>query len=159
MNSYFAGKRYIQSGKQCLSGKSLKELFNVLRFSCAGSSYNCQHGKCLGPGATSTSTLCYHICSVAQFYPILGSAGEPLANGKPPSGILLKTGEGEKAQDGNKDRVYISTYPFRDNVDYVPGLGSFTSLSGKKSSADIGVRDDVSKESTDRSLFYGLFVR
>lgn len=88
-----------------------------------------------------------------------GAAGEPLANGQRPNVVLMKVGEAEGAQDGNKDRVYISTLPFRNNVDYVPGLGSFTSLSGNVKKTDISIRDDVSKESTDKSLFYGLLIR
>lgn len=137
----------------------MKQLFNILQFSCAASSYTCQFGTCIGTGALGTSTRCTHQCNTAQFYPAAGVSGEPLANGKKPAHVLLKTGEANGAQDGNKDRVYISTSPYRTNVDYVPGIGSFTSLGGKLNQVDIGVLDDVAKQSSNRNLFYGLFVR
>ena len=155
----FKGRNYIQTDAACLGGHSLKQLFNQFRFSCAGSSYNCFYGKCLNTGGIGLSSLCTHQCNVAKFYQGNGAASEPLSNGKQPSKLYLKTGEAEKAQDGNKDRVYISAIPYRNNVDYVPGLGSFTSLSGKKSSFDIGKRDDVSKPVSDKTLYYALFVR
>ncbi|XP_065056396.1 uncharacterized protein LOC135684690 [Rhopilema esculentum] len=155
----YKGKRYIQTDGNCLGGISLKRLFNVLRFSCAGSSYNCYYGKCMGTGCNSASSRCDHSCDIAKFYPPSVTSSEPLSNGKMPSKVLMKTGEAEGAQDGNKDRVYISTLPSRNSVDYVNGLGSFTSLSGNIKKTDISVHDDVSKESSDRTLFYGLFVR
>ncbi len=71
----------------------------------------------------------------------------------------MKSGEADGAQDSNKDRVYISTFPFRKNVDYVPGIGSFTSLGSKLHRVDIGILDDVAKRPTDKTLFYGLYVR
>ena len=155
----FKGRNYIQTDATCLGGHSLKQLFNQFRFSCAGSSYNCYYGKCLNTGGNGLSSLCSHQCSIARFYRGNGAASEPLSNGKQPSKLYFKAGEAEKAQDGNKDRVYISTFPYRNNVDYVPGLGSFTSLGGKKSSFDIGKHDDVSKPVSDKTLYYALFVR
>ena len=72
---------------------------------------------------------------------------------------MLKSGEAEGAQDSNKDRVYISTLPGRSNVDYVNGLGCFTSLSGSISKIDISGFHDVANEVSDKSLFYAVFVR
>jgi len=155
----FKGKRYIQTDSSCLGGRSLKDLFNILRFSCGGSSYACYYGKCLGAGGRSLSTQCDHGCNVAYFNRLPGSSTEPLTNGKVPTKVMLKSGEAEGAQDGNKDRVYISTLPGRSNVDYVNGLGCFTSLSGDLRKVDISVFDDKAKGSSDKSLFYGVFVR
>ena len=72
---------------------------------------------------------------------------------------MLKSGEAEGTQDANKDRVYVSTLPARNNVDYVNGLGSFTSLSGNVKSADVSAYNDVAAETSDKTLFYGIFVR
>lgn len=72
---------------------------------------------------------------------------------------MIKSGEAEGAQDGNKDRVYFSTFPGRNNVDYVNGLGSFTSLSGTLKKVDISVYNDKANESPDKTLFYGIFIR
>ena len=153
------GKRYIQTDGSCLGGRSLKDLFNILRFSCRGSSYACHYGKCLGTGGRSLSTQCGHGCNVAYFSRLPGSSGEPLTQGKVPTKVMIKSGEAEGAQDVNKDRVYISTLPGRNNVDYVNGLGTFTSLSGRLNKADVSVHNDVATESSDKTLFYGILVR
>ena len=157
--SFSAGKRYIQTDKDCLGDHSLKDLFNMLRFSCGGSSYACHYGKCLGTGGKSLSTDCGHSCAVAYFNRLPGSSSEPLTKGQLPTIVMLKTGEAEGVQDGNKDRDYISTLPARNNVDFVNGLGAFTSLSGNQKKADVSVHNDVATESSDKTLFYGLFVR
>lgn len=137
----------------------MKQLFNILRFSCGGGLYICHYGKCLGAGGRSLSERCDHGCNVAHFTGVPGSPTEPLTRGQLPTKVMLKTGEAEGAEDVNKDRVYLSTLPARNNVNVVNGLGAFTSLNGIQKKADISIHDDQATESSDKTLFYGIFVR
>ena len=61
------------------------------------------------------------------------------------SNRYLKWGEKDGAEDGNKDRVYISTDARGTStnlLDYCQGLGAFVSYSGTEVTVNVGEEDD-----------------
>ena len=87
-------------------------------------------------------------------------AGDSLNDGTQPGSLYLKYGEQEGAEDGNKDRVYLSTTARGtggNRVDYCQGLGSFVSFSGREHTVNVGIQDDGAVRRKDGGN-YGEFA-
>ena len=146
----------LRTDDNCLAGASLRTKFVNLDWVSSGSqSY-------VGSPAST------HPCVVSQAQIVTGekALGTNLS-GTPgiPSFLYFKAGEADGAQDGNKDRDYLST-DLRSNVDYPKGLGSFNS--GACSSPNCendtggynadGSGNDIAVPGS-ASDFYGIYVR
>ena len=76
------------------------------------------------------------------------------------SHLYLKWGEADGAEDGNKDRVYLSTTARGDSgnrVDYCQGLGAFVSFSGREHTVNVGIKNDGAVSAPAGST-YGIWV-
>ncbi len=130
----------------CLQGRSLQASLARLDWTCGGSEVFARHPDCT------------HACVIASATPRAGDTA--LLNGTTRTRLYLKAGEADGAQDGNRDRTYLST-SYRDNVDYPTGLGAFcsgSSCSPRVGEADVNDRSDAIIP-TAGTEFYGLWVR
>ena len=111
------------------------------------------------PAAWKTRVDDDHTCAVAQYNTPSGEVS--LINGEAVAEIYLKYGERDGAEDGNKDRAYLSTDArgtATNQVDYPQGLGSFVSFSGDERSVNVGIHDDGAIAAPAGSS-YGIWVR
>jgi hypothetical protein len=129
------GGQFLLAAAGCHPGKSLKATFNGLPFSADRSDPNWK-----------SQPEAQHICRIFDSRAVPGE--ESVTNGRTPSELYLKYGEQEGAEDGNKDRVYISTRARGDacdgcnRLDYNNGLGSYVSFSGNQHTVNVGKVDD-----------------
>lgn len=131
---------------------------NNLRAKLSGLSWESTGSQDYSSNPAST-----HPCSIAAISVIAGE--KALVNGSNPAALYLKAGEADGAQDGNKDRAYIST-SIRNNVDYPRGLGAFNggACSAPNCENDVGgfngdgSGNDIAVPGPG-SDFYGIWVR
>jgi hypothetical protein len=125
------GNQFLLATASCHSDKSMKQTFNELRFTADPSDANWK-----------TQPESQHVCTVYDSHAL---PGDTLNDGERPSKLYLKYGEQEGAEDGNKDRTYISTTgrgTGSNRLDYNNGLGSFVSFSGSEHTVNVGKQDD-----------------
>lgn len=140
----------LQTDLGCLGGESSDQSFleklQSLSWSCGGS-----------VSKSSTCALAQR-CSVDEAFPSAVTEAQQ-ALGKNPSHLLLQFGEKNGAQDGNRDRVYISSDGVANtNVDLPQGLGSFMTDGGSiATSVNVGKASDIA-ETVVGSGQYGIWV-
>merc|ERR1712051_731423 len=99
-----------------------------------------------------------HRCRVAKYNSRSGE--QSLINNEKVNWMFLKWGEREGAEDGNMDRVKISTNARgagSNMLDYCQGLGSFAQI-GKDASANVGIQHDGAVAAS-AGKNYEIFVR
>ena len=158
----YKGENLARTTNSCLGAHTLRSLFNAYHFSCGGSNYNCHYGanKCEAAGARSKSSLCTHACPLAEQYSDdqESDKNQGIAAAEEKT-LYLKTGEANGAEDVNKDRAYFSFAAARKTVSAPSGLGSFSRINNVVQSNDISIYNDASIRPSDKSRFYGIFVR
>merc|ERR1712051_622799 len=144
-----SGGRLLTTGT-CKSGQSLKQTFNSLLFNAH------QSLKCNGSWKKCVDSA--HKCTINVYKSFSGDVA--LVNNEKVSHLFLKWGEKNGAEDGNKDRVYLSTNARGSSgnwLDYCQGLGSFAHIGGAKS-ANVGIMHD-SAVAAPWGLLYQIYVR
>merc|ERR1712025_1201333 len=134
----------------CHASKSLRDMFNVLKFN-AHQGLNCN-------GSWKKCVDNQHKCQVTSSSKYSGEVS--LVNGETVNALFLKWGERNGAEDGNKDRVYISTNArgtSSNMLDYCQGLGSYARI-GKVSSVNVGIQHD-SAVAAPAGLLYEIYVK
>jgi len=143
------GGRILTTGT-CKPGKSMKTMFNYLKFN-AHKGINCNGSwkKCVDKDHKCTLTASQHY-----------SGEVSLVNGEKIKELFLKWGERNGAEDGNKDRVYLSTNARGSTgnmLDYCQGLGSYARIGGQKS-ANVGIQHD-SAVAAPAGLLYEIYIK
>lgn len=136
----------LRTNDACLPGVTLRARMAGLGWECGGSA------------SFTTTTPCAHACAIERSMAREGDTA--LLAGMARAQLFLKAGEADGAQDGNRDRVYLST-SYRDNVDYPTGLGAFcsgASCSPRTGDADVNDRSDAITP-TAGTEFYSVWVR
>ena len=138
---------------ECKGGQTMRETFNGLEFNVA---HPDQDSTC-SPWKTCVDDD--HTCAIAQYNTPSGEVS--LINGEAVADLYLKYGERDGAEDGNKDRAYLSTDArgtATNQVDYPQGLGSFVSFSGDERTVNVGIHDDGAVAAPAGGS-YGIFVK
>jgi len=151
----YNGEKLLETAT-CHAGESMKTTFNNLKFNV-----NCPYvggsDRCTTT-TTKTAADAAHQCSIASY--ATHSHDSAVLDGQSASQLYLKWGEADGAEDGNKDRTYISTTARGadgNRVDYNQGLGSFVSFSGSEHTVNVGKHNDGAV--TDSNMGnYGIYI-
>jgi len=126
----------------CHAGETMRETFQGLQFSAAGSaSFSASE-----PGAA-------HRCTIDDS---TSTNDQALSMGGTMNTLTLKWGEYEGAQDNNKDRAMFSTNR-RTAVDAPSGLGSFAQI-GSDTSVNVGINNDNAVSASGTHI-YRIYIK
>eukprot|EP00750_Incisomonas_marina_P020193 INCI3814.1.p1 GENE.INCI3814.1~~INCI3814.1.p1 ORF type:complete len:492 (+),score=89.78 INCI3814.1:131-1477(+) len=127
---------HLLTTRGCHNDTSMKDMFNGLQFIAGGSS------ECTSSNWKTCVDSNYK-CAIEHYTSITGELA--LVHSTTIQNVYLKWGEKDGAEDGNKDRVYISTDARGTStnlLDYCQGLGAFVSYSGTEVTVNVGEEDD-----------------